>query len=545
MLLKKIEIQGFKSFPDRTEIVFSPGVIAVVGPNGSGKSNISDAILWALGEQNVRTLRGQKYQDVIFAGTDKRRAVGTAEVSLTVDNSSGKLPIEYSEVTVTRRAYRSGDSEFLINKVPCRLKDIYELFLDTGVGREAYSMVSQGEIDVILSARPEDRRALFDEAAGIRKYRVRKKEAERKLDTTERNLERVNDVISEIQVQIEPMAEQAEVAKRYLELISRLREIEVSILVRDLQRYTAEIETVRAEKVADSKAIADAGALLAALDEEKSALAVDLASADAQVERYQAMHQDALTHAERTESQLALVNQRHSAAESAEKLLSEEIAQLEARIAQLELHRSDVSTGRGEADKEEAKLAELLADKTRELDGIQERINLVSRAADDQKADYVELAKQLAAQRNELANVGTRIESLRGLLDRRSVELRDAARAAGRAKSELQNTEKEVERVKGELASVSEAMAELRAQLAEKQARVAEASEELAWLNRDLVDKKSRLSALQEMEEAKEGYFAGVRSVMAAVKAGGLQGSFRVVADAIKVFLAATRLPTR
>lgn len=152
MLLKKLEIQGFKSFADRTEILFTPGVIAVVGPNGSGKSNISDAILWVLGEQNVRALRGQKYEDVIFAGTDKRRPVGMAEVSLTVDNSSGKLPIDFSEVTVTRRAYRSGESEFFINKTPCRLKDIYELFLDTGLGRGAYSIVSQGEIDAILSA---------------------------------------------------------------------------------------------------------------------------------------------------------------------------------------------------------------------------------------------------------------------------------------------------------------------------------------------------------------------------------------------------------
>ena len=535
MLLKKLEIQGFKSFPDRTEIVFSPGVIAVVGPNGAGKSNISDAILWVLGEQNVRALRGQKYQDVIFAGTEKRRPVGMAEVSLTVDNSAGRLPIEFSEVTVTRRAYRSGEGEFFINKVPCRLKDIYELFLDTGVGREAYSIVSQGEIDAILSARPEDRRALFDEAAGIKKYRHRKKEAERKLEMTEHNLQRVNDIINEIQVQIEPMAEQAEVAKRYLELAFRLREIEVGILVNDLQRFTAEMQKVRAEKAADSKAVADTDALLAALDEEKSALAVDLANADAQVERFQTLHQDALTHVERTESQLALVNQRHAAAENAGKLLAEEIAQLEARIAQLEAQRSDVSGEREEAEEEEARLAESLALKTSELNSLQERIDQAARLVDDRKANYIELAKQLATQRNELANAAVRIETLQALADRRSVELRDAERAADRADTELGNAEKEFERIKAELASTGEAMSGLRAQLEEKRALVLRASEELAQLGRTLVDKQSRLKTLREMEDAKEGYFLGVRSVMSAVKAGTLSGAFAVVADVIKV----------
>ena len=535
MLLKKLEIQGFKSFADRTEIVFSPGVIAVVGPNGTGKSNISDAILWVLGEQNVRALRGQKYQDVIFSGTDKRRAVGMAEVSLTFDNTSGKLPLDYAEVTVTRRAYRSGEGEFFINKVPCRLRDIYELFLDTGVGREAYSIVSQGEIDAILSARPEDRRALFDEAAGIKKYRHRKKEAEKKLDITEQNLQRVNDIVSEIQTEIEPMAEQAEIAKRYLELVERLNEIEVGILVNDLQRFTVDLAKVREEKAEDSKGITDADALLAALDEEKSALAVDLANADAQVERYQTMHQDALTQAERNESQLALVNQRHSAAIEAAKLLTEEIEQLESRIANLENQRSDVSTGREEAAKEEAGLIRQLSQKTAEIQSLQEKIDAAGRTIDDQKTNYIELAKQLAAQRNELANAAARIESLQALLNQRTNELRDAERAANRATAERQQIETDLEKVKLELASVSESMTNLKMEVGGKQVAVEEAVEQLVEIGRSLVDRQSRLKTLREMEEAKEGYFLGVRSVMHAVKTGELKGNFAVVADVIKV----------
>ncbi|MCL6588684.1 MAG: chromosome segregation protein SMC [Firmicutes bacterium] len=535
MLLKKLEIQGFKSFADRTEILFTPGVIAVVGPNGSGKSNISDAILWVLGEQNVRALRGQKYEDVIFAGTDKRRPVGMAEVSLTVDNSSGKLPIEFSEVTVTRRAYRSGESEFFINKTPCRLKDVYELFLDTGVGRGAYSIVSQGEIDAILSARPEDRRELFDEAAGIKKYRHRKKEAERKLEITEQNLQRMNDIIREIEAQIEPMAEQAEVAKRYLELVSKLREIEIGILVNDLQRYNAEIQAVRVDKQVFTQEILDTDALLAALEEEKSALAVDLANADAQVERYQAQHQEALTHLERTESQLALVNQRHSSSANAKNLLSEEIAQLERRISQLDDQRENLLAERESLDKEEAELNQRLEDKIAELHELQEKMEAAERAANEKKSDYIELAKKLAAQKTELANTTARIETLQESLERLIVELKDAEQAMGKVCTEKENTESELIRIKADLEKVASEMSALSIEIEEKQTEVSKLDDELSQLKSTLVDKQSRLKTLCEMEEAREGYFLGVRSVMKAVKSGLLDGGFAVVADVIKV----------
>src|SRR5205085_7603797 len=215
MYLKRLEILGFKTFAERTELHFAPGITAVIGPNGSGKSNIADAILWVLGENNVRSLRGSTAQDIIFAGNERRKPLGMAEVALTIDNSARILPLDFSEVTVTRRIYRSGETECYINKVACRLKDIYELFLDTGVGRDAYSMVNQGEIDSILSVRAEDRRALFEEAAGIKKYRHRKKEAERKLETTHQNLIRLTDILGEIEAQLGPLARQSSAARRY------------------------------------------------------------------------------------------------------------------------------------------------------------------------------------------------------------------------------------------------------------------------------------------------------------------------------------------
>ena len=218
MYLKRLEMQGFKSFADKTVLEFRPGITAVIGPNGSGKSNISDSIRWVLGEQSMKSLRGAKAEDVIFVGTQNRKSLGFAEASIVIDNSDGKLPIEYNEVTVTRKLYRSGETGYFINKVPCRLKDILELFMDTGIGKDGYSIIGQGKIDEILSNKSEDRRHIFEEAAGIVKYRVRKVESEKKLEQTKLNLLRINDILTEIEGQIGPLKIQAEKAKRFLSL---------------------------------------------------------------------------------------------------------------------------------------------------------------------------------------------------------------------------------------------------------------------------------------------------------------------------------------
>lgn len=235
MRLKRLELTGFKSFADRTELEFVPGITAVVGPNGSGKSNISDAIRWVLGEQSAKSLRGAKMEDIIFSGSDSRKPVNYCEVSLTLDNTDRTLDLDYTEVTITRRVYRSGESEYFINKQNCRMKDIVELFMDTGVGKEAYSIIGQGRIDEILSSKSEDRRAIFEEAAGIVKYKTRKKEAEKKLEDTELNLTRVSDVIAEIEEQIGPLEQQAEKAKKYHELKESLKRHEVSYYVHQIE----------------------------------------------------------------------------------------------------------------------------------------------------------------------------------------------------------------------------------------------------------------------------------------------------------------------
>ena len=244
MYLKRLELQGFKSFADKTVLEFMPGITSVIGPNGSGKSNISDAIRWVLGEQSMKSLRGNKSLDIIFAGTQNRKSLGFAEASLVFDNSDGVLPIEYTEVTVTRKIYRSGETGYYINKVPCRLKDVLELFMDTGIGKDGYSIIGQGKIDEILSNKSEDRRHIFEEAAGIVKYRVRKQETEKKLEHTKLNLLRINDILVEIETSIEPLKIQSEKAKKYLNLREELKSIEIGLFIFNIEKYKANLEEI-------------------------------------------------------------------------------------------------------------------------------------------------------------------------------------------------------------------------------------------------------------------------------------------------------------
>ena len=244
MYLKRLELQGFKSFADKTTLEFMPGITTVIGPNGSGKSNISDAIRWVLGEQSMKSLRGSKTEDIIFAGTQNRKSLGFAEVSIVIDNTDGKLPIEYTEVIVTRRLYRNGESGYFINKTPCRLKDVLELFMDTGIGKDGYSIIGQGKIDEILSNKSEDRRRIFEEAAGIVKYRTRKIEAEKKLEQTKLNLLRINDILSEIESNIDPLKLQAEKAKKYLSLREELKNIEIGLFLYNIDIYKEKIAEI-------------------------------------------------------------------------------------------------------------------------------------------------------------------------------------------------------------------------------------------------------------------------------------------------------------
>ena len=253
MYLKSIEVQGFKSFANKMVFEFHDGITAIVGPNGSGKSNVADAVRWVLGEQSAKQLRGSKMEDVIFAGTETRKPQGFAYVAITLDNSDHKLATSYEEVTIARRVYRSGESEYLMNGVNCRLRDVQELFLDTGIGREGYSIIGQGQIDKVLSGKPEERRELFDEAAGITKFKKRKAAAEKNLVSERQNLCRIKDILAEIAIQVGPLEKQSQVAKEYLNLREQLKCVDVNMFLMEYDRIHSELKAVdEKQKIAES-----------------------------------------------------------------------------------------------------------------------------------------------------------------------------------------------------------------------------------------------------------------------------------------------------
>ncbi len=535
MFIKSLELLGFKTFAEKTEIQLSGGITGVVGPNGCGKSNIADALMWVLGESNVRNIRGQRATDVIFNGSDKKKALGMAEVSLTLDNSCGTLPVSFNEVTVTRRAYRSGEGEYFINKTRCRLKDIYELFLDTGIGREAYSFVTQGEIDAILSAKPEDRRELIEEAAGIKKYRYRREEALRKLEKTQANLHRVNDIMSEISGQLEPLAEQAEQAKRYAELTARLNEIEIGLLIRDLRKYTEALEETRKSKEGSAEKIAELDKLLGELEWDKERQAEKLLKLEEEVESARRVQANLAANVQRLDSKAALLDERLKSAQSEITRTDEEISTLERRIEETRQRIAQLEVDE-QACAEAARRAKAEVDaKTSALAELDRLFDDAARAVNDQKASYLELAKELAAKRNALQNARQRVAQLKAALEKHDAEAvaveslkQEALKIGEDAKAQAKALETTIQKLTAEISEAAEKRKAMQAEFADLTRKHGE-------LTREIAAKASRLDALREMADSHEGFFEGVRAVMAAAKSGKLSGEFAVVADVISV----------
>ncbi|MBO2527155.1 MAG: chromosome segregation protein SMC, partial [Clostridiales bacterium] len=372
MYLKQLEIQGFKSFPDKTVVSFGHDITAIVGPNGSGKSNISDAIRWVMGEQNSRSLRGQKMEDVIFGGTEKRAQVGFAEATLVLDNSDRALRYDADELMITRRYYRSGESEFYINKQSVRLRDVNELFMDTGLGREGYSNISQGRIDEILSLKSTDRREIFEEAAGISKYRHRKEETERRLANTEENLLRIGDKISELELQVEPLREQSEKAKKFLTFRDELKGVEVALWLHNLDKLSATARKAEEDYHSAAFILQQEHAALDQLYVTAETLSFDLHNRDMQTDqlREQISESEALVQGIRSEiavlrtnSENCLANMERIRLEMAEQEsrsggIGEQIAALEARISEITEEADKLSVKLREAEAEGKKLAD-------------------------------------------------------------------------------------------------------------------------------------------------------------------------------------------
>jgi chromosome segregation protein len=534
MRLKKLQLHGFKTFADKTEIEFAEGVTAIVGPNGSGKSNVGDSILWVLGEQKASALRGTKAADVIFAGSDGRRAMGMAEVSLTVDNSDGGLPVDFGEVTITRRAYRTGEGEYFINKVPCRLKDIYELFLDTGVGRESYSLVNQGQIDAVLSVNAEDRRGLFEEAAGIKKYRVKKREALRKLEATEVNLNRVRDIQSEIIGRVEPLRLQAERAAKHEALKDRLRAIESSLLIVDLRVADAEMTAARTARETDQAAATTHAAKLG----DAEARAVDIsqryAEAEATLEAGRLEHSLAVTAAERAESGRALAAQRAEGLAQSLRQTAAEREELEERRARMLHQIADLEAELAEARAEEIALRTQTTERQAAVQALSEKIAHLTRQAERRRTESLALARQQAAREAEAARAGARVAELEAGLPGLREEAAHAEATAGDLGTEAVAAREAVDAAKAALTSAETALTEALGRRDAARQAVGTAQAEAGAAQSATVALSTRLRTLQDLEAAQEGYFAGVKAVFEARKHGALRGEFTVVVDAFQ-----------
>ncbi len=535
MKLKRLSLAGFKTFADKTDIELGDGVTAVVGPNGCGKSNIADALLWVLGEQNPRLLRGSEGRDFIFSGSERRKPMGMAEVRLVVDNSDNSLPVEYAEIEITRRIYRSGESRYTMNGTQCRLKDIVDLFLDTGMGRGAYSFISQNEVDAVLSARPEDRRELFEEAAGVQKYRTRKREAMRKLETAEANLTRVNDIVRELDRQIEPLRGQAQIAERYIAMTERLRAIEIGVLISEVKRADYELYAARHDRAMDIEAVREFDDRLAGLERRNLAARERLGEAETELEAASLARQGATTQVERTEHELQLTLERTRNAEASAATLEQDIRDLLEREQALEaeIRKDKAKSDRLDAD-ERARNSEL-AEARAHLAAAE----LAFRNAEQEGRDRAQEQRRLLAERSTretaLAACRARIGETQRRLDETRADVERQAHIVARAEADVKDAQRLVSDLEAETRTAAERQAVADAAVREAEDARAIASSAVEAARRRLVEVSARLRTLNELHESGEGLYQGVRAVLDACRKGSLQGRFRTVVDVLRV----------
>lgn len=533
MRLKRLEIYGFKSFADRTVVVFDNGITGIVGPNGSGKSNLSDAVRWVLGEQSAKALRGGRMEDVIFNGTQKRKRLGYCEVSLVFDNEDHALPVDFAEVMITRRVYRSGEGEYYINKAACRLKDIIELFRDTGVGKEGYSIIGQGRIDEILSQKSEDRRGVFEEAAGIVKYRARKEESEKRLANMRDNLSRVEDIIAELESQLEPLAKASETARRYLALRDELRTLECSAFVLRSDRAKERIADAEQMLTGLRDAIAEeerrAGELSAARDQASDA-------AQALEGEVSAAHDAVLEltrEKEAREGELGVLRAEISRMEKDVLSLSqdEDIKRERSKVLEGEIAQCSADTLRTKGELTE--LGRSIAQKERELADAQEEARRAEEELEAHKSAIIEAVNRLSDVRTSEA----RLSTMRKELERRSEEAEsqreELAIIAQRLQQQLDDAGAELEEAKKQEAECARAEEAIEAQIQETGRKIAVIQSAISEASGQKQAAESRLRVLREMERDYAGYQQAVKQVL--LHARGNAGVHGVVASLMRV----------
>ena len=514
MYLKRMELQGFKSFADRTVLEFKPGITSVIGPNGSGKSNISDAIRWVLGEQSMKSLRGSKSEDIIFAGTQARKSLGFAEVSIVIDNSDGKLPVEYTEVTVTRKLYRSGETGYFINKTPCRLKDILELFMDTGIGKDGYSIIGQGKIDEILSNKSEDRRHIFEEAAGIVKYRTRKQESEKKLEQTKLNLLRINDILAEIESSIEPLKLQADKAKQFLDLREELKSIEVGLFVHNINTYKEKLEQLVNDMDILTSQKESEDDKMQELQTRKENLRTAIDEITSQIEQVQNLGFESSNKIEKINSEIGINNERIQNNERNIVRLRTEIEEVKARILDLEEEQKQKLEKKTSLGSNKQKFESELKQKEAELAELTQKLSSKELEIEDQK----QLVEANNDKKYELAGEINTLDANFENLEKRKKQVQN----------EISSAISELDLARGDKQELSKGFYELEAKrntasknLESKQtakneslSKIKQYEDEVAKLEYNQRMKQARHQFLVETEKEKEGYNKTVKSLL-------------------------------
>lgn len=537
MYLKRLELQGFKSFADKTILEFMTGITTVIGPNGSGKSNISDAIRWVLGEQSIKSLRGAKSEDIIFAGTQNRKSLGFAEASLVFDNNDGKLPIEYSEVTVTRRIYRTGETGYFINKTPCRLKDILELFMDTGIGKDGYSIIGQGKIDEILSNKSEDRRHIFEEAAGIVKYRSRKEDSEKKLERAKLNLLRINDILSEIENNIEPLKIQSEKAKKFLSLREELKGIEVGLFLYNIDLYKERLEKITADEEIMNSTYESEENSQKLKNEEKNNLKLEINNLIEEIEKMQNIGFESTNQIEKINSNINVSEERINNIKENNIRYETEINELNEKIEELKEEEKQKIAKKENLYSNKEKFEKELKEKEEELSKLTTQLSSKQLEIENKKRIIEENTDNKYEMQNEINTQDVKVDSIIKNVKSKTEELELTISELDQSRLKKSEIEQNFLDIENKRNKIKNDLSEIENKKIEADNKIKTFELQINQLGQEIRIKESRLKFLEETEKEKEGYTKSVKSLLKSAEANKelKKGLHDVVANLINV----------
>ena len=533
MYLKSIEVQGFKSFANKIVFQFHQGITDIVGPNGSGKSNVADAVRWVLGEQRIKQLRGESMQDVIFSGTELRKPLGYAYVAISFDNSDHKLAIDYDEVTVARRLYRSGESEYSINGIPCRLKDVQELFYDTGIGKEGYSLIGQGQIDKILSGKPDEKRELFDEAAGIVKFKKRKAAAQKKLEDGKGNLVRVTDILGELEKQTGPLEKQSEKAKVYLKKKEELKELDVNMFLLENSRLTKQLSDVESSYQIAYDDYNETAMQYDRIKEEYEIIQRRVDELGQEIEDERAALADTSMTRSKLEGEINVLREQIKGAQGNEHHFNERIEAISAQLSKKELERGAILVGKTELDDRVLELEKERGDAKRELFEVQSRIEELNAKIEENKNKIIKMLGDRATIKSNLGSFDAMMEQLRIRKSGLDSRLLQAKSDEAERDIEIKALQEEFDSIKEEIIKTNSRLSQFDEKTGTFKERLSKKDDEIRALQGEYQGYRTRLDTISNLTERYEGYGNSIQRVMEQKEKNSK--IIGVVADIIKV----------